>query len=183
MSEEDSAGMSGEKAELLRKLSALAERGEPGERENARAILAGLMEKYGVEEADLRDDALEESSFVYCSSSERRLLIQTTFHVTKGDRRVYSYKHGKGSRSAVCCMCSKAEAVQIGIEYDFYRELWKKELDLFFRAFINKHKIFSDRPTGDDPGVSDQDYLRMAAMMAGLQDKSMHPMLEGEIGV
>lgn len=175
--------MAGEKTDLLRKLQALAERGEAGERENARAILAGLMEKYGVEEADLQDDALEESCFSYLGPIERRLLVQVIFHVTNGDRRVYAYKHGKGSRSAVCCMCTKAEAVQIGVEYDFYREIWAQELDLFSRAFVNKHGIFSDRPTGDDPGVSHQDYLRMAAMMAGLQDRSMQRMLEGGIGV
>ena len=171
--------MAGEKTDLLRKLKALAERGEAGERENARTILAGLMEKYGVEEADLQDDALEESCFSYLGPIERRLLVQVIFHVTNGDRRVYAYKHGKGSRSTICCMCTKAEAVQIGVEYDFYRELWTQELDLFFRAFVNKHSIFSDRPTGDDPGVSHRDYLRMAAMMAGLQDRSMQRMLEG----
>lgn len=165
--------MAREKDALLRKLRALAERGEPGERENARAILAGLMEKYGVEEADLQDDALEESCFVYCNDLERRLLMQTIFHVTNGDRRVYAHKRGKGSRSTICCTCTKAEAVQIGIEFDFFRELWAQELDLFYRAFIYKHCIYSSRPSNEPDPLSAEEHIRIGLMMAGMQDKSL----------
>ena len=74
--------MADQKNNLLRKLRALAERGEPGERENARAILAGLMAKYGVEEADLQDDALDEQQkrpelvFILSFDQKRHLFIQ-----------------------------------------------------------------------------------------------------------
>lgn len=51
------------RAELLKKLqdiSALAERGVGGEAENAEALLARLMDKYGVTEEDISDEVKTE---------------------------------------------------------------------------------------------------------------------------
>lgn len=45
-----------DKAQLVKKIKALAERGESGESENAAALLRELMKKYNVTEADLCDD-------------------------------------------------------------------------------------------------------------------------------
>ena len=44
-----------DKAALLKKIKALAERGVGGERENAEALLARLMEKYDVSEEELSE--------------------------------------------------------------------------------------------------------------------------------
>ena len=171
--------MADQKNDLLRKLRALAERGEPGERENARAILAGLMEKYGVEEGDLQDDALDEHRFVSHNTRERSLLVQVIYKVTDGARHVYSYRKGQGSKNTICCKCTKAEAVQIGIEFDFYRELWQQELDLFYKAFIYKHEIFSSQHTnGESPKLSDEEIARIALMMHTMSDRSPRPALE-----
>ena len=48
-----------DKEQLLKKIKALADRGEGGEALAAAAILDRLMEKYHITEADLRDDAME----------------------------------------------------------------------------------------------------------------------------
>ena len=45
------------KAELLKKIKALADRGVDGERESAQTLLARLMEQYGISETDLEEDA------------------------------------------------------------------------------------------------------------------------------
>ena len=46
-----------DKAELLRKVKALAERGVGGEAKNAEEMLARLMEKYGISEDELGGEA------------------------------------------------------------------------------------------------------------------------------
>lgn len=170
--------MADQENELLRKLRALAVRGEQGEQENARRILDKLMKKYGVEEADLQDDALEEHRFVSHNAREKSLLVQVIYKVTDGDRHVYNYRRGEGSRNTICCKCTKAEAAQIGIEFDFFRELWQQEVDLFYRAFVYKHRIFSRRPSDGSDGLSAEDHLRLAMMMSGMKDKSILPMLQ-----
>ena len=69
------------KEELLRKIKALAEHGVDGEAENAAVMLDRLMKKYGVTEADLDDEKVEEFSFRWKYPYEDRLLAQIVFMV------------------------------------------------------------------------------------------------------
>lgn len=64
--------MDEKKKELLRKLQALAQRGVGGEKEGAQKKLEELMEKYGVEEADLTDEVEEDNDFFYKNKFEKR---------------------------------------------------------------------------------------------------------------
>lgn len=155
--------------ELLRKLKALAEQGVGGERENAQRLLSRLMKKYGVEDADLSDDIPEEHGFTYHNPQERALLHQLFDKIVTG-REIYRYVHGEGSKTKLFVACTKAEAIQIEVEYEFYRELWREEADWLFRAFIQKHRIFDTKPGHSTSEISDEDLLRLTMMMAGLKD-------------
>lgn len=172
--------MSDRNQELLRKLKALADRGVDGEQEQARRILNRLLKKYGVAETDLLDEAQREHTFKYFGPRERSLLVQVCYKITNGDRGIYAYRHGKGSKTELCCHCTKAEAIQIGVEFDFYKELWKEEEALFFRAFVYKHRIFSNRPSGEEDKIGAEELLRIQLMMQGLQDKEPRLMLESK---
>ena len=167
------------KMELLKKLRALAERGVEGEKETAERKLAQLMKKYNIEEEELSDEKLIDYDFRYKTEFEERLLWQL-FYKIADNRSRYTYKYGKGSKTTYGITCTKAEGLQIQIEYDFYRELWKEECDFFFRAFIQKHEIFW--PTADGGGnqstLTKEEIMRMIMMMEGMQDKSIHLTLQ-----
>lgn len=60
------------KAELLKKIKALADRGVDGERESAQTLLARLMEQYGISETDLEEERRETAWFRYSQETERR---------------------------------------------------------------------------------------------------------------
>lgn len=160
-----------ENFELMRKLKALADRGEGGERENARRLLNRLMDKYDVEEADLSDDVLEEHMFAYRNKHELTLLVQL-FYKIAGDRKVYRYTSGKGKNSRVYAKCTKAEAVQVEVEYEFYRELWKEEVEWLMNAFIQKHRIFDIKPGHKTEEISDEEAERLGYLINGLKDAS-----------
>lgn len=162
---------------LLKKLKALAEQGVGGEKENARTMLEKLMAKYGVEEADISDETLEDHDFRYHNEWEERLLRQVIYKIAT-DRRCYTYKRGKGSQTTYGCTCTKAEALQIQIEYEFYLALWEEELKLFFRAFVQKHQIFDMKPGHATTDFDPDELRRMNRMMSGMQDKTLNPMLE-----
>lgn len=164
--------------ELLKKLKRLAEEGVGGEKGNAQALLSRLMKKYNVSEIDLSDESLEEHGFEYRNQYERQLLWQLRYKIA-GDRKCYRYTAGKGSRSTIYLMCTKAEAVQMEVEYEFYRALWAEEIDWLFQAFVQKHRIFDTKPGHKTDTISDEDYLRLFAMMEGLQSRSLHPQIEG----
>lgn len=162
--------------DLLKKLKALAERGVGGERENAQNLLNKLMEKYGVEEADLSDDKLEDHDFCFHNKWEEKLLCQLIYKIATG-RKEYTYKHGRGSKTTRGCTCTKAEALQIQIEYEFYLALWEEELDMFFRAFVQKHQIFDTKPGHRVTELGEDEARRMRQMMAGMQDRTLNPMI------
>ena len=174
------------KKELLKKLQALAERGVGGEKETAERKLRQLMEKYGIDELEFAEDKLEEFEFKYKNAQEEQLIRQLFFRMFgKGWRKKsYTYRCGKGSKSIRGIECTKAEGTQLQIEYEFYKQLWQEEMELFWDAFIQKHRIFSMRP--EDTGGSDEpmtpermaEIMRMSQMMEAMQNKTMQPLLE-----
>lgn len=168
--------MSESHQELLRKIKALADSGTGGEKENARRILQRLLDKYGILEDELESDTLSAQPFSYSNPTERTLLIQVCYKVTNGTREVYTYKKGPGSQSQVFCNCTKAEGLRISFEYEFYRLLWKDEEEMMFRAFVQKHRIFSDGPAEDKP-LPPEELKRLLSMMSTLQDKTPTPLI------
>lgn len=164
------------KRELLKKLQALAERGEPGERDNARERLAALVEKYNISEADLSEDAVKEFSFTYHTPEQKKLLHQL-FYKINGERSVKRYTHGRGSKSVLLFYGTAAEAAQIKVEYEFYCDLWQEEMEFLLSAFIQKHRIFDTKPGHKTAECDLKTLHRLVMMDAAMQDKTMQPRL------
>lgn len=165
------------KIELLKKLQALAERGERGERTAARRQLERLMEKYGVQEADISDEALTTHWYRYSNPLEKRLLMQVFYKVAP-KRNTYKRVCGEGTRTKAGIKCTAAEALQIDVEYDFYKTLWAKEVDFFLRAFIQKHQIFDMSPGHEtDDTVDRETVMRMSMLIDGMEDATLHKMI------
>ena len=163
--------------DLLKKLKALAERGVGGEKETAARKLAALMEKYGVTDADLSDDVIDDYDFVYKDPYQKKILHQL-FYKVNHERDIFHYTRGKGKRSVLIFRGTAAEALQIRIEYEFYCDLWAEEVDFFMECFIQKHRIFRDDPDAPCDEISRADAFRMAQITAGMQDKQLIQRLE-----
>ena len=71
----------------IKHIQALAERGERGEKDRARELLARLMEKYSLTEADLENERAETAWFTYHDELERRILQQIIYAVTGVERQ------------------------------------------------------------------------------------------------
>lgn len=174
------------KKELLKKLQVLAERGVGGEKETAERKLRQLMEKYGIDEMEFAEDKLEEFEFKYKNAQEEQLIRQLLYKMFGAEWRSksYTYRFGKGSKSIRGVECTRAEGIQLQIEYEFYKDLWQQEMKLFYNAFIQKHQIFSPRPEdtkgNDKPLTPEQraEIFRMSQMMDAMQNKTIQPLLE-----
>lgn len=83
---------------LMKKLQALAERGVGGEKETAERKLKQLIEKYGIEEAELSDDKILEFKFHYKGEWEKRLLRQIFYKMFGREyaNKTFVYGWGKG---------------------------------------------------------------------------------------
>jgi hypothetical protein len=167
------------KMELLKKLKALADRGERGERDAAQKKLTELMEKFGVEDADLSDEKLEDAEFRYRDRFEEKIL-QQVFYKVNHEREVYVYT--KSRAKVLLWRCTKAEAIQAGIEYEFFNDLWRDEVKLFLEAFIQKHRIFRTGPDAPKGEIDEEIATRMYAMMQGMQDKQLTLRIEERSG-
>lgn len=96
--------------------------------------------------------------------------------------KMYEYKKGAGKRTTRIIECTKAEALQIRIEHEFYCDLWKEEQDFFFECFIQKHRIFTEdneEKAGKNRKMTREELIRMGTAMGAMQDKSMTQRIEG----
>lgn len=145
--------------ELLQRIKhvqALAERGDRGERDNARVLLARLMEKYGLTESDLENERVETAWFTYHDELERRILCQIIYMVTgkQSFGCVGAYSNRKRKKRGV--ECTAAEKLEIEANHAFFYEAAKKEMEVFLYAFYSKNGLF---PSNDKVKVKEWEEL------------------------
>ena len=66
----------------VKKIQALAERGDRGEKESAAALLDRLMKRYGITEAEIAEERRGIAWFRFKTPLERKLLNQVIYTVT-----------------------------------------------------------------------------------------------------
>lgn len=162
-----------DKTALLKKIKALAERGVGGEAENAEAILARLMKKYGIEEDELDEQIRRRHDFEYHGKEQEKLLRQVVYKVTGG--YAYSLRYtesGRKVKTQLGADCTPAEKVEIEFLFDFYARLWERERDAFLAAFIQKHRLFSMREGAPTKEISHAEAMKMSALMQGMSNES-----------
>lgn len=162
-----------DKTALLKKIRALAEHGVGGEAENAEKLLARMMKKYGISEAELDEETRVRHDFTYHGGEEKKILKQVVYKVTGG----YTYElvytaSGRKVRTQLGADCTPAEKVEIEYLFDFYKRLWEKEKDAFLAAYIQKHRIFAIRADIEPQEMSLEESIKMSAIMRGMSDES-----------
>lgn len=130
------------KAELLKKIKALADRGVDGERESAQTLLTRLMEQYGISETEIEEERRETAWFPYSQETERRLLNQIIYMVTGAGGFGCVGEYSGRKRKKMGTECTAAEQLEIEANYAFFKEAMKKELEIFYSAFANKNNLF-----------------------------------------
>ncbi len=126
----------------IKHVQALAERGESGERDSARAMLARLMEKYCLTEADLESKRVETAWFTYHDELERRILCQIIYMVTGKPSFGCVGTYTKRKRKKRGAECTAAEKLEIEANHAFFYEAAKKEMEVFLYAFYSKNDLF-----------------------------------------
>lgn len=155
--------------ELIKKLQALAERGVGGEKETATRKIALLIEKYGISELELDESEVKSHRIKYHNQREKKLLSQLIYARGLMDN-VYCPAFGKGLKSELILKTTDAEAMQIIVEFDFYRQLFEEEEEFLYACFLHKHNIFP--PNAKAARTDYNTARRMALMMATLQERS-----------
>ena len=162
----------------IKKLQALAERGVGGEKTTAQKKLAKLLKDNGINSLDeLQKEEYEYTIFSYNGKHEIKLLRQCMYKVmgAKSDRTEYK---PYGRRQKIGIYCTKAQKIEIELEFEFYRNVFYEELSTFMDAFIQAQKIFpEDAPVGDYDEFNERD-MKIAFMATGIERRSRAAMIE-----
>lgn len=156
----------------IKKLQALAERGVGDEKTTAQKKLAKLLKDNGINSLDeLQKEEYEYTIFSYNGKHEIKLLRQCMYKVmgAKSDRTAYK---PYGRRQKIGIYCTKAQKIEIELEFEFYRNVFYEELSTFMDAFIQAQKIFTeDAPVGDYDEFNERD-MKIAFMATGIERRS-----------
>lgn len=123
--------------ERLRKISALADSGVEGERENARCLLDALCKKYNIAPEVLLSEEMEFYEFRVSSIAERKLFNQVIVSILQTDR----ISHIPWRRQKIAVKLTKAQYLDIKDAFDHYLREWNKVNEDVFKAFIARHKL------------------------------------------
>lgn len=165
----------------IKKLQALAERGVGGEKTTAQKKLQRMLEDNGITSLEeLETEQYEYTLFSYNGKHEIQLLKQCIYKVitAAGDR---TYYRTRGTRQKIGVYCTKAQKIEIELEFEFYRNVFYEELATFMSAFIQAQQIFPpDAPHGSFDKFNERDIK--VALMAGGIDKRTRAAMIGERG-
>ena len=169
--------------EKLKKLLALAERGDGGEAENARRLLEELSNKYGVSIEDLLDENQVEYHFFEIGRNKiyLDLFSQCYYKVTGTDS--LSYKQISRSQIAVKMTAMQyAEMVSLfawhKANFDNDLEEMKKNILL---AYCRKHRLYCDVKNDKEYELTSDEKIRLFKiihMEASLNNRQYQKLLE-----
>lgn len=173
--------MSADKLSLAKKLRELALRGSDGEREAAQEALDMVLKKYNLSLEEVDDEQPKDFEFRYHGDEELGLLRQISYKVFGEKGRVHRMRFVASQRlcrNTVGITCTEAQRIEIDFLFDFYKRLYQKEKEIFFRAFIEKHRLFGESAGEGTDTISDEEYRKILAMMNGLSTETPKKLLE-----
>lgn len=110
----------------------------------------------------------------------RKLLSQCIYKVMgyDSDRTQYKPPH---TRQKIGVYCTKAQKLEIELEFEFYERLFEEQQELFLSAFIQKQRIFPPDAPVSDAEPTERD-IKVAFMAEAIERKTRAAMIESSEG-
>lgn len=162
--------------ELAKKLKALADKGVDGEKINAKIKLDRLMIEHGITKEDI--DGVEIKLYWFnVKLSDVSFFWQIVGNVTGTSRNRYNNRLKRTKKGVEC---TPAEAIEIDAKFKFYSSIYKKELKIFYSAFIQTNELYRKKESDDndtDYELTEED-RRIIEMAAGMKKHSFAKQLK-----
>lgn len=167
--------------ELAKKLKALAEQGVGGEKSNAEMQLKKLMAKHNISLEELETNTKSWCLFkIKRGHRSRDLLFQIVTHVlAESSVRFYRGKQ----QNQVEIECTPEQHIEIECKYAFYLSALLVDEKIFYRAFIQKNKLFN--PAGGSQLIGElsekdrQEALKVLLMTESMEKHQFSKQLKG----
>lgn len=161
----------------LKKLLALAERGERGEADNARRMLEAELQRHGLTLDDIRSKRKSTRVLKYCSNEELQLIIQIILNYSGSTSEAFKEARYNARKREIYIELSDMEYVDISNMCDFFKAQYRKErkrlLHDMIMAFVQKHSLYDSTPQErpDNDREFDWDKLmRILAISSTMED-------------
>ena len=171
------------KEELLKKIKALAESGIGGEKENAKRILKDLMLKFNIKEDEIEEESIKEFDikmprFFNAANLAAQIIYSIIGKEVDSGKGLYIFK----KKSKYSIKATTSEFLEFEAKFKFYFYYFKKEINRFYDAFIQRNEIFppaekSREVTCREP--TEEDY-KMLALASKLEKHNYLKQIEGE---
>ena len=153
-----------------RKIYELVKRGVGGEKDSAKKRLHVIMAKHGIELHDVEGEKIVEASLV-CTEDEEMFARQVVASVLGKGVKKYKF------RKRLYFDAPVSKITEITDRWEHYKKLYRQEKEIFYSAFIQKHKLYV-KPDPHAPDSEDQTPLtreekerlrKMFQMMEGME--------------
>ena len=146
---------------LAKKIKALADRGEGGEKFNAELKLKSLMDQYGITMDELVDDPVCHHE-IKIHHKQTHLFHQIVAMVMGRDFRLYTLRNRPTN---YVFDCTKSKFLELKMMFDFYWQKWVDDLKLFYAAFVHKNQLFPVDPVVSESQPNFDELLKLQRMM------------------
>lgn len=159
----------------------MAESGIGGEKENAKRILKDLMLKFNIKEDELEEEYIKEfdikmPKFFNAVNLAAQIIYSIVGKEIDSGKGLYKKKRKYSIKATT------SEFLEFEAKFKFYFYYFKKEINRFFEAFIQRNEIFppvekSREVTCREP--TEEDY-KMLALASKLEKHNYLKQIEGE---
>lgn len=161
----------------LRKLLALAQRGEGGEKANAQRMLEKMLERHGLSIEDLNDERRQTRWFPITNTYERKLAAQIMGKVCNTwEPGVYT---SKARPKQVGVDVTAAEAIEFELHYDALRKALAEHFADAYSAFVAANCIYPTVESQDASEPPTERDFRVMAMAGAIPRTRIHQRLPG----
>ena len=119
-----------------KQLKALMEKGEGGEKHNARALYEKHLKKHGITEEQLGLNMLQFHYFKY-DKGQQPMLSMIMCHVVANALIMTDPK----KKSILFMKCSNIEAAKVRVMFKFYIDAYRVEEEYFLTAFLHRNEL------------------------------------------
>lgn len=158
--------------ERLLKVLRLAQQGVGGEKANAEALLAKLLNKHGLTRDAIETDFGAERHTIWLDgrdARERQILSQLMVRFVGRTRRLFT---SPAVPRKIGCEASSSEAIAMKLAWEVYQPAWRKALDDLVLAFVYKHDLFDPTPSDEPISADDKEraeHMRAIRLAEGLE--------------
>lgn len=160
----------------LRKVLALAQSGQAGERDAAKNLLDKLLKENNLTIDDINDDTEDIRWFTIGKGPDAKRLMMQIYYMVTGTTEV-SYWKDRRSPGKIGYMVTKTQAADMETYFSILMPALKKELakarKIAFDAFCLKNNVVSGKNSGDDKELTPEELRDLMAIK--LYQNSMEP--------